>query len=237
MDMLLAALLYGGIAGLTIPAGGLVARIRNFQSRWLEDEVRHSVMAFGGGVLIAAVALVLVPQGMRDLPLWAALGAFVAGGLLFAWIERVQRRRGGANAQFLAMVSDFVPEALALGALLAVDAPQAPLLALLIGIQNLPEGFNAWRELRVGSAMTERRQMSLFFALAALGPVAVYAGGMLLADLPELTATLMMAAAGGIMFLMFDDIIVEAHLENRQSPSLAALAGFSLAVLSEGLIG
>jgi ZIP family zinc transporter len=45
-----------------IPIGGYLASVEHIQPRWRERELRHSVMAFGGGVLMAAVAFVLVPE-------------------------------------------------------------------------------------------------------------------------------------------------------------------------------
>ncbi len=38
----------------------------------------------------------------------------------------------------MGMILDYLPEAIALGGMVAVNSPIAPLLALLIGLQNLP---------------------------------------------------------------------------------------------------
>jgi len=65
MSELHIALLYAFIAGATIPLGGALARLEGFLPYWLENELRHSVIAFGGGVLFAAISLVLVPEGGR----------------------------------------------------------------------------------------------------------------------------------------------------------------------------
>jgi len=237
LNDLFLALVYGAFAGLMIPAGGYLASIERIQPRWLEEEVRHSVMAFGGGILVAAVAFVLVPEGLRLLPLWAALAAFFAGGAAFAMFEGLRRTHADTNAQFLAMLTDFVPEAVSLGAIMASRKSEAALLALLIGAQNLPEAFNAWRELKARGRHGRRRVMRLFFALAAIGPVAVIAGYLFLTDFPSVTGAIMMAAAGGILYLMFQDITVKAHLRNRQAPSLAALVGFAVGMAGNALLG
>jgi ZIP family zinc transporter len=236
LDPLLLALAYGAFAGLMIPVGGYLARAERVQPNWLEEEVRHSVIAFGGGVLVAAVALVLVPSGMEQLSPVPALVAFFAGGVIFALFERARQEHADVNAQFLAMLTDFLPESISLGALLATGAPEAGLLALLIGAQNLPEAFNAWRELQADGRHGAAHIMRLFFAIASLGPLAVLLGYYVLADLPALTGGIMMGAAGGILYLMFQDIAVEAHLSNRQAPSLAALAGFALGILGHAFV-
>ena len=237
LNDLLLALIYGAFTGLMIPLGGYLGSIERIQPRWLEQEVRHSVMAFGGGILIAAVAFVLVPEGLKLLPPWVGLLAFFAGGICFAVFEHLRHTRAGSKAQLLAMLTDFVPEAISLGAIMASRSTEAALLALLIGAQNLPEAFNAWRELKGTGGHARRRVMRIFFALAAIGPIAVVTGYLFLADLPAVTGVIMMAAAGGILYLMFQDIAVKAHLKNRQAPSLAALAGFALGMMGNALLG
>jgi ZIP family zinc transporter len=232
MNDLLLALAYGAVAGLAIPLGGFLAQVERIRPRWLELEIRHSVMAFGGGILVAAVALVLVPEGIAQVPGPLAVAAFCLGGVLFGLIERLQLRHGGSQAQFLAMLADFLPESLALGALIATGSPHAGMLAFLIGAQNLPEAFNAWREINATGQIKARHAMGLFLALAALGPLAVILGELTLAERPVLTGTIMLLAGGGILFLMFQAIAVKAHLKDRQAPSLAAVAGFAV-----GLIG
>lgn len=236
MHDLALALVYGAFAGLMIPAGAALAQVERIRPRWLEDEFRHSVMSFGGGVLVAAVALVLVPEGTAQLPPLAALAAFCAGGALFAFLEWRQRSVG-AKAQLVAMLTDFVPEALALGALIAAGAPSAALLALLIGLQNLPEGFNAYRELAVSPGRGARGLLLFFVTLALLGPLAAFVGFTFLNEQPAVTAAIMLAAGGGILYLTFQDIAPEAHLTNKQAPSLAAVGGFGLGLLGHMLLG
>jgi ZIP family zinc transporter len=237
MNELLLALAYGTGAGLMIPLGGYLARIERLQTRWLEQEFRHGMMAFGGGILIAAVAFVLVPEGLPLVSLGPGLAAFFGGGVLFALFERLRKRRGGANAQFNAMLTDFVPEAISLGALIASGSADAALLAFFIGAQNLPESFNAFREIMDAGKRRPARVMISFFALAALGPLAVLAGYLFLSDMPMVTGSIMMAAAGGILVLMFQDIAVKAHLKYSQAPSLAALGGFALGIVAMALVG
>jgi ZIP family zinc transporter len=81
-DPLLRAALLAFLAGVTIPAGGLLARFERIQPRWLERELRRTVIAFGGGALLAAVSLVLVPEGAAALAPAPACALFVLGGVL-----------------------------------------------------------------------------------------------------------------------------------------------------------
>ena len=57
------AALLAALAGAAIPLGGLAARFEKIRPYWLENEFRHSVIAFGGGALLAAVILGVVPSG------------------------------------------------------------------------------------------------------------------------------------------------------------------------------
>ena len=61
MTAFIAMLLYTTASGACILAGGLLARVERIRPLWLEQELRHSIIAFGGGTLLAAIAFVLVP--------------------------------------------------------------------------------------------------------------------------------------------------------------------------------
>ena len=76
------------VAALTLAAGGTmaigaaIARAEPFGKRPWRDEFRHAVVAFGGGALMSAVALVLVPDGSARLSVIEAALAFAAMALL-----------------------------------------------------------------------------------------------------------------------------------------------------------
>ena len=136
------------LAGLAMPLGGALASAEKIRPLWLEREFRHSILAFGGGALLAAVMLVLVPQGMAHLQPASAAFFLILGGLIFMGLDWALYNHGTPASQFLSMLADFVPESIALGAVCAVGGEHVVLLAALIALQNVPEGFNAYRELR-----------------------------------------------------------------------------------------
>lgn len=220
------ALFLAALAGITIPVGALLARLDGIHPNWLSSETRHGIMAFGGGVLIAAIALVLVPEGLERTPGPLALPAFVAGGITFFVIDRALGKRGHSAGQLMAMLIDYIPEAIALGALLATGTSAGLLLALLIALQNLPESFNAYREVasqgRTGSIPT----LLVFVSMPLLGPIAAALDASLLASNPITLGALMLFAAGGILFLTFQDVAPQVKLENSWAPPLGAVAGF-----------
>lgn len=230
------ALTYATIAGATIPIGAFLARIERVQSGWLENELRHGVIAFGGGVLLAAVALVLVPEGAKRLATLPTLIAFGAGGVLFFLLDRLIESRGGSAAQLIAMLLDFVPESMAMGAMFAADESAGLLLALLVALQNLPEGFNAFREINADGRTSGRAILGAFCALVLLGPLAAWFGFTQLRDTPEILGAVMLLAAGGILYLTFEDIAPQARLERHWGPPLGAVAGFLLGLAGHSLI-
>ena len=224
------------LAGVSIPLGGALATVSAIHPGWLTSEGRHAIMAFGGGALMSAVALVLVPEGVEAVSFGGATTCFGAGGIAFYLLQRRLDRGGGSGAQLVAMLSDFVPEAIALGAALAVGEESALLLAAMIALQNLPEGFNAQRELGERSPGALRRPW-LFLPLVVVGPLAAAVGFFLLRDRPEALGALMLFASGGILYLVFQDIAPAANLERREAPALGAVLGFLLGLVGYLLVG
>ncbi len=233
---MLIALVTAWIAGLAMPAGALLARIENLRPNWLEREIRHSIIAFGGGVLLSAVALVLVPRGMEALPAAAAASLFIGGGAAFMALDWKLSKSGGSTAQLIAMLADFIPEAIALGATFAYDRNTGILLAVLIACQNLPEGFNAFRELRAATKATAKGIIIAFAAMSLFGPACSLAGYTLLRDHPEIVGAIMIFSAGGILYLTFEDIAPQARLENRHAPALGAVVGFLTGIVGHMLL-
>jgi len=230
-------LIYGGLAGLAIPIGALLSRIRLARSQWVASEIRHAILAFGAGALLAAIALVLVPEGIDNLSLSALSIAFFGGGLLFAWLDRYLAQKTTPLGQFVAMLSDFIPECLALGALFIADPAGARLLAVLISLQNAPEAFNAYREITSGGSKAPVKALIAFALLAPVGPISAYIGLTYLADPPEIIAAIMTFAAGGIMYLMFQEIAPKVMLKNSWLPPMGALAGFFVGVFGTVVVG
>ena len=223
-------------AGLTIPAGASLGMHRfGLLPGWAESEARHGVIAFGAGALLAAVALVLVPEGSARLPVGQTLLWFLAGAIAFALADRAIARKGGRAAQFMAMMTDYLPEAMALGALVTADLGTALLVAFLIALQNLPESFNAMREMSASARRQGRHVLFLFLLVVPLGPLAAVVG--LSLDPGSLViGAVMMLASGGILYLMFQDIAPQVALETSWLPPFGAILGFLLGLAGHLMI-
>lgn len=235
---LIEAVVIALVAGLAMPAGALLARVKGFQPDWLEEELRHSILALGAGALISAVALVLVPESLPDISGWMACLCFFAGALAFMGLDIYLARQRSQASQLAAMLSDFIPESIALGTTAALGGSTL-LLGVLIAVQNLPEGFNAYRELEASKRDAKRVKPSLklvfiFTLMALLGPLATLVGYHWLSVYPAWVAGIMLFAAGGILYSVFQDIAPNIRMEKHWAPPLGAVIGFLIGML--GLI-
>jgi ZIP family zinc transporter len=229
-------ILYSFASGATIIIGGLLARFDVFHKGELHDEISHGVVAFGGGVLVAAVAFVLAPKGIEALSLFPLILIFALGSLFFLFLDRYIARQGGKAAQLMAMMMDFIPEAIALAAVFAYDNKAGLLLALFIGLQNLPESYNAFGDLR-SSGFSRNKSMLILVPFSLVGVAAALAGYSLLAGQDKIIASLMLFAAGGILYLVFQDIAPMSKLKNRWTPAIGATIGFMLGMIGAKLLG
>ena len=236
MDEVTKIILYTLCAGACIPLGGVLAWGEKIRPRWLENEFRHTVIAFGGGILLAAVALVLVPEGTKYVNhITLSVIVFLSGGVSFFVLERILGARRREKPQFTAMLLDFVPESLALGGAFAIGAQSAPLLAVFIGLQNLPEGFNAYRELRAIPQSSTKHILGFMCLLVPIGPIVAVVGWVYLSENTMLLGTAMLFASGGILYLIFQDIAPQSHMRRHWAPPLSAVFGFSVGMLGSNI--
>ena len=226
-----------GSAGICIPIGGVLASFEHIRPNWLEKEFRHFVIAFGGGILLGAVMVVLIPEGLSSMnDSMVAIPVLFFGGFTFFLIERALGLRRRESPQLMGMLLDYVPEAIALGGLVALGSSVAPLLALLIGLQNLPEGFNAYRELICKKNCSRKKTLLSMSALVLIGPIAGLSGFYYLSGHQAVLGAMMLFASGGILYLIFQDIAPQSRLKKHWGPPLGAVLGFCVALFGEMLL-
>ena len=119
----------------------------SLKSVCLQHDIDSFVSYVGGGALWAAIALVLLPYGIEHVSVLAASFAFLIGGLVFWQRDVLLKRTGNTSPQFIGMLLDFVPEALLLGAAATTGSRVVYLLAGMIALQNMPEGFASYHEM------------------------------------------------------------------------------------------
>lgn len=223
------------LAGFASFLGGGLSKLEGSAETEHKQEFIHGVVAFGGGILVSAIAFALTPPAMEHLGPWLLAGLFLLGGLVFCYIDASLARHGGPKSQFMAMLMDFLPEAISLGAVFVNDRKLGVLLGLFIGAQNLPEGFNAYREM-TGSGVKSGTVLKTFFAVSFLGPLCALTGYLLLESYMKVTAGIMAFAAGGILFLIFQDIAPQSLMKRKWPPAIGAVVGFMVGMLGAQLL-
>ena len=136
----------------------------------------------------------------------------------------------------MAMLMDFVPEAITLGAVFEQNRRLGFLLAAFIGAQNSSEGFNAFREITV-AGMKPRTALQILLAASLLGPLAAWTGHYFLQGHAKLTAAIMIFASGGILYLIFQDIAPQSKMQRHWAPPLGAVFGFVVRLLGSKMLG
>lgn len=231
-------IIYSLLSGSTIFLGGILSHYfgDHVKNGLVKAEVVHASIAFGGGILLASVGLVLVPEGMQALSILPIIISFAGGAITFFFIDRyTQKSGGGTMAQLLGMLSDFIPEAIAMGAVFSQNSRLGILLAVIIGIQNLPESFNAYMDLKTRYAT--RKSLFILFLLSLSGVISALAGYYLLADKPMMVGGLMLFSSGGIVYLIFQDIAPMSKLKKNWIPALGASLGFLVGMIGVEVLG
>jgi ZIP family zinc transporter len=223
------------VAGMSIPAGALMSSRVSLRSICLQHDIDSFVSYFGGGALLAAIALVLLPYGIQHVSVLSASFAFLIGGLAFWQLDARLKRTGSTAAQFIGMLLDFFPEAILLGTAAATGSSVVYLLAGMIALQNMPEGFASYHEMHK-SAASNGRLWLMFLTVPLVGPLAAWIGFSWLSTSTAIIGVVMLFCSGGILYLIFDDIAPRAHLKHRDFPAIGAVSGFLLGLVGTMLI-
>jgi ZIP family zinc transporter len=246
--MVLTAAAWGLVVGASLLAGAVAAALTS-----LPERLAATLTAFGGGILLAAVALELVPEADREAGV-ALTAAGLAGGTLVyiaadAWLNRNEQTRkvrrmvhaagagrkmptqaerdSAARGESVAagLFVDGVPESLALGLTVAEGQIGVALLAgILVG--NVVEAYGAAQPILAGGR-SKRFAVVLLAVIGLALAVATTLGGSVLADAsPEFIGTAQALAAGAVLAVVSIAIIPYAFKEVSSLVAAATVAGF-----------
>jgi zinc transporter, ZIP family len=202
------------------------------------DQQVLTLTAFGAGILIAAAVFEMVIEAEKNIGITLTLIAFLAGAVLFTIADMIAEKKGGGAGILLGIGLDIIPESLAIGA--AIASGPALALALLIGIQNVPEGIASYKEMMTGKTAFSNNPKK---ALAAAGVVSVIpvflglAGLFYLTGMKEAIAIIFGLSAGGIFYMLYYDMIPKAHKERKWLPTFGAVLGFIIGFAIVRIVG
>jgi ZIP family zinc transporter len=248
MNDLAAAAGWGLVVAASLLAGAVAAAVLK-----LPASVAATMTAFGGGILLAAVALELVPEADEGAGTALTAAGLLAGTLLYvgadAWLNRepgTRRSRGMARAAAAGrpmqppgdraavargesiaagIFVDGVPESIALGLTVAEGEVGAALLAgILLG--NVVEAYGAAQPILEGGRSPR-------FAIGLLGGIGVALlaatalGGTVLADAgASLIGTAQAIAAGAVLAVVSIAVVPHAFDDISSRVATAIVAGF-----------
>ena len=243
MPIWLQAGLWGLLAGGALVVGALVA--------WLLPVPRKlvaSVMAFGAGVLISALAFDLVDEAETSGGLVPTVVGFLAGAVVYVAANIVLARhgarhrkrsgdqqpsesdQGGSGAAIaIGALLDGIPESVVLGlSLLGGGGVGVPVLAAIF-ISNLPEGLSSSAGMK-RNGRSAGYVFGVWIAIAVASGLAGLIGCLLLQGASAATIAVITAvAAGAILAMIADTMIPEAFERTHMYAGLLATIGFLVA--------
>jgi zinc transporter, ZIP family len=202
------------------------------------DQQVLTLTAFGAGILIAAAVFEMVIEAEKTIGITLTLIAFLAGAIIFTIADMIAEKKGGGAGILLGIGLDIIPESLAIGA--AIASGPALALALLLGIQNIPEGIASYKEMMTGKTAFSNNPKK---ALAAVGVVSVIpvflglAGLFYLTGMEDTIAIIFALSAGGIFYMLYYDMIPKAHKERKWLPTFGAVLGFIIGFAIVRIVG
>ncbi|WP_228942360.1 ZIP family metal transporter [Nocardioides sp. Leaf374] len=207
-----------------------------------------TVMAFGSGVLISALAFDLVEEAEAGGGLGATVLGFLGGAAVYTLASAALARRGarhrkrsgdqqpseeeqqGSGAAIaVGALLDGVPESVVLGlSLLGGQGVGVPVLAAIV-ISNLPEGLSSASGMR-RSGRSARYVFGVWGGIAVASGVAGLLGALLLGGAPAtLIAVITALAAGAMLAMITDTMIPEAFERAGTWTGAVATLGFVVA--------
>ena len=237
-----------GVGGLAL--GGVLAALFKRES----PRGTSLLLSFTAGLMLAIVALDMVPEAVEAAP-WRPMapltlvGGFVVTYLLNCWIDKSAHHEDAGNPHHCAcghhdlhtaglvlaaaVALHNVPVGMAVGASVAVEGIclASVLAAVTIGLHNLPEGMSiAIPLLHDGSRTWSAIGVA---ALSGLPTVAgALAGYFVGSEAPAALAAALSLAGGAMLYVVFFELLPEASLQWRSRWSiLATVVGFALGVL------
>lgn len=247
MPTWLEAGLWGLLGGGALVIGALIA--------WLlrvPQAVIASVMAFGSGVLISAVAFDLMQEAAARGGLLSAAIGFLGGALAYLGANALLARRGarhrkrsGSNpgedqpseqeqsgsglAIAIGALLDGIPESVVLGIGLLTGGGVSLSVLAAVFISNIPEGLSSAAGMKK-KGRTAAYVFGVWIGIAVISAVAALVGYAALGGAPpEVIAVITSVAAGAILTMIADTMIPEAFEKTRTWTGVIATVGFLVA--------
>jgi ZIP family zinc transporter len=240
------SLLWGFVASIPLIAGAVLASFLN-----LKKPIIASIMAFGAGVLVAALTFSLIEEAynlVNDL-VPVVLG-FILGGLSYSVVNHFLNRKSGTKnrkrshgenagggkdasgtALMIGSLMDNIPENMALGISIVAGGAVNPVLIAAIFISNFPEGLASSQGMKSNGKST-KKILLLWTIVVIIGTISSAIGFSILSNVnKDIVSIALSYASGAILVMLAESMIPEAFEEGggESKIGLATMAGFALA--------
>lgn len=235
------ALGWGLVAGSALILGAAIGYFTRLPQRLVA-----AVMAFGSGVLISALALVLMEEAYQRGGLLSAGGGFLAGALVYTLAnvalaragarhrkrsgrqQRDSRKPGSGLAIAVGSLLDGIPESIVIGVGMIAGGRVSVVAVAAIFLSNLPEGLSSAAGMRKGGR-SPRYVLSLWGGIAAICGIAALTGyAVFSAFSPFVIGVTNAVAAGAVLAMIADTMIPEAYEATHSFSGFITAFGFLL---------
>jgi ZIP family zinc transporter len=234
--------LWGLLAGGALVLGALVAYFFNIKTR-----IIATIMAFGSGVLISALAFDLMDEAYKTGGIYSTAGGFIGGAAVYTIINYILSRNGakhrkrsgnqqpkkGDSGTGIALAAgaliDGIPESIAIGLSMLKGGSVSFIAVIAIFLSNIPEGLSS------AAGMKKAGRTALFIfgvwsAIAIISGLSSLAGYAFFENLPpSVVAASIAIAAGAILAMIVDTMIPEAFQDTHDFAGLITVFGFLVA--------
>jgi ZIP family zinc transporter len=203
------------------------------------------VVAFGSGVLMAAVSFELIAEAYERSGMVPVVAGTVAGAAVYSGANALLARHGAqyrkhsgeqqpseaeppgsGNAIALGALLDGIPESVVIGASLLGGGQLGVATVGAVFISNLPEGLASAAGMR-SAGRSRRYVFGLWGTIAVISGLAALAGYALLGGASEtVMATITAVAGGAILAMIADTMIPEAYSRVHLLTGLVTVVGF-----------